>query len=162
MLNFHFDRLYHGSSTLLAFGAVLKWRGQAYVDDWQATDFYAVLEFFRPEHCIAHKDAVFMVSSPDDIDAAGGATEWCAEVKPLGTCSRHDLNWCSEISCLISDGQACTSVAVQTAAHAYWAGEPHGLEAACVWEYLARSMQILRCESFDSLEENLPLSNQTP
>ncbi len=85
-------------------GTILTPRNQEYEKDWENTDFYSVLEHYRPMNKPAHKNSVFMVTDPDDVDLAGGGTEWLMTVKPLGPVSRHDLNWSSEISMLLSDG----------------------------------------------------------
>ena len=47
-------RLYHGSAIELPVGLVLTGRGDQYESAWSHTDFYAVLEQFRPAHCIPH------------------------------------------------------------------------------------------------------------
>lgn len=130
-------RYFHGSMDELPVGTVLTPRGEAYAQAWGATDFYPILEAFRPEGARAHKDAVFLVADPDDIDLAGGGTEWIFAVEPLGTVTKHDLNWSSEISCLLSDGHAADSDAVRQAAANYWSGLPHHDEN--VWEYLGYS-----------------------
>lgn len=87
-----------------------------------------------------------MVGDPDDIDLAGGGTEWVFTVIPLGPVQRHDLNWSSEISMLISDGYAIDSPEVQIAAERYWAGVPHTDEQ--VWEYLTPAAKIIAVEPY--------------
>jgi hypothetical protein len=96
---------YHGSSNPLPVGTVLKPRGEQYQQDWQDTDFYWVLERYLPSDQLPHSQSVFMVADPDDVELAGGATDWMFTVKPLGPVQPHDLNWSSEISMLISNGQ---------------------------------------------------------
>lgn len=113
-------RLYHGSAIELPVGLVLTGRGDQYENAWSHTDFYAVLEQYRPAHCLPHREAVFMVSDPDDIDLAGGATDFVLELEvDAEAVSRHDLNWSSEISMLIGDGYAVESPEVAAAAQAY-------------------------------------------
>lgn len=141
---------YHGSSRDFVVGSVLRGRGTAYETSWNGTDFYAILERYRPADCLAHKDAVFMVGDPDDIDLAGGATEWCLEVRPIDAVSRHDLNWSSEISMLISEGSSVDDPKVVAAANSYWAGIPHFNEQ--VWEYLASAFEVVRCEPYETFQ----------
>lgn len=148
-------RYYHGSNTRLEVGDVLTSRGANYESDWEHTDFYAVLEQHRPSHMLPHRDAVFMVGDPDDVDLAGGGTEWIFHLEPFGQVSKHDLNWSSEISCLISDGHAPDSDKVTTAALNYWSGIPHHNES--VWEYLARSAKILQVGKFEDFEATADL-----
>lgn len=143
-------RLYHGSNDLLAVGTVLRGRGASYEADWHQTGFYGVLERYRPDDAIPHAEAVFAVDDPDVIDVAGGGTEWIFELEAEGPVSRHDLNWSSEISCLLSDGHAEDSEAVAAAARNYWAGLPHPNES--VWEYLVREATIVRVGSFEDFE----------
>ena len=138
---------FHGSMEALPVGYVMKGRGEAYAADWSRTDFYDVLERYRPADSIAHKDGVFMCSDPDDVDLAGGGTEWIFELRVDGPVTRHDLNWSSQISCLLSDGHGVDSPEVRKAAESYWAGIPHPDEN--VWEFLTREAVILRVEPFE-------------
>lgn len=140
-------RLYHGSYAPFEPGFVLTAR-PGYEEAWGGTDFYAALERWRPEGCLPHRGAVFMVADPNEIDLAGGATEWCLEVEPEGRVSRHDLNWGSEVSCLVSDGHAVDSPEVRAAAEAYWRGDRSPNEV--VWEYLAPSARVVRCEPYET------------
>jgi hypothetical protein len=147
-------RYFHGSNEQLEVGYVMKGRGDAYEADWKHTDFYAVLERHRPPEKLAHRDGVFMVADPDDVDLAGGGTEWLFELKPAGRVSRHDVNWSSEISCLLSDGSSEESDAVRQAALNYWTGVPHADES--VWEYLVAEAEILRVEPFETFQMSGP------
>jgi hypothetical protein len=140
------DRYFHGSSTRLEIGTILTPRGNAYEADWGKTGFYPILERFRPPKRLAHKQAVFMVGSPNDIDCAGGGTEWVFELLPLGPVTRHDLNWSSQISCLLSENHDANSPQIREAAENYWRGSPHPNES--VWEYLTSSAQIIAVEPF--------------
>jgi hypothetical protein len=105
--------------------------------------FYAALEKYRP---LSHKNAVFMVDNDDDIDLAGGGTEFVFKVIPHGKVTKHDMNWSSEISSLIGDGHSLESKEVKLSATNYWAGIPHPNEN--VWEYLAASAEIIEVYEF--------------
>jgi len=137
---------YHGSMDYLPVGTILTPRNQEYEKDWAGTDFYSVLEHYRPMNKPAHKNSVFMVADPDDVDLAGGGTEWLMTVEPLGPVSGHDLNWSSEISMLLDDGHDMLSNQVQEAALNYWNGVPHYNES--VWEYLTPQAKILAVEEY--------------
>lgn len=139
-------RYYHGSPIAHAVGTVLGGRGDAYQADWKSSMFYTVLEAHRPADCIAHHEAVFMVDNDDDLDCAGGATDWVLELQPVGPVSRHDLNWSSEICALLSEGYSASSAEVISCATNYWAGQAHPNES--VWEYLTKSAQVLSCEPY--------------
>ena len=138
-------KYYHGSSIHLPVGAILKARDE-YEAEWQHTDFYNILEHYRPANQLSHKQSVFMCDNSDDIDSAGGGTDWMFTLKPLGLVQKHDLNWSSEISCLISDGFAPNSEEIEDAARKYWAGIPHHNES--LWEYLTPSALIIAVEPF--------------
>lgn len=97
---------------------------------------------------LAHRDAVFMIGDPNEVDIAGGGTEWIFEVTPHGPVSRHDLNWSSQISCLMGDGHTLSSPEVATAANNYWNGVPHHNEN--VWEYLTTSATIIDVGMFET------------
>ena len=85
-----------------------------------------------------------MVDDIDDIDLAGGATNWIFRLKPLGPVERHDINWTSEIESLLSEGHGEADKEVIEAAKNYWTGEPHPNESA--WEYLTPSAKIVEVE----------------
>jgi hypothetical protein len=138
-------KYYHGSSIKLPVGTVLTPR-DSYEQNWSNTDFYKPLERYRPSNMLSHRESVFMVTDPDDIDLAGGATDWMFTVQPIGRVQRHDLNWSSEISSLISQGYGIDSIEVKHAAHSYWAGIPHPNES--VWEYLSPSAEIIAVETY--------------
>ena len=138
-------KYYHGSNTELPVGTILK-PSPTYENDWSRTDFYQILEDHRPTNILGHKNSVFMCDNPDDIDLAGGGTEWLFTVVPLGPVQRHDLNWSSEISSLMSEGYSATSTEVLKAAENYWNGVPHHDEN--VWEYLTPSAKIIAVEPY--------------
>ena len=143
-------RYFHGSYIPLEVGLIMKGRGEEYEKDWCETDFYLILEKYRPKEYLPHKQAVFMTNCVDDIDNAGGATEWVFEVKPVGQVSRHDLNWSSEISCLIGDGHPDDYPPIIQAANNYLSGKPRSNES--LWEYLVKEVIIIRCEPFDTFK----------
>lgn len=133
----------HGSSVALPVGTLLRGRGAAYIADWSGSGFYSILEAHRPAHCLAHAQAVFMVGADDDLDCAGGATDWVFTLKPCGPVTRHDMNWSSEICYLISEGISHTGPEIAACAAHYWAGTPHPNES--VWEYLTAEAEVLAC-----------------
>jgi hypothetical protein len=138
------SQLFHGSyDGSFEPGTVLKARPHIYEEAWQGTDFYAILERHRPEGLLPHKGSVFMVGDEDDVDLSGGPIDVIYLVEPLGKLQRHDLNWSSEISCLMSElgPNGADSEEVNKAAKAYWNGDPHHDEN--VWEYLAPAMKII-------------------
>jgi len=141
-------KFYHGSAKPIEPGTVMTGRGERYESEWTDTDFFWALEIHRPADCLPHREAVFLVDNVEDIDNAGGCTDWCLEVEPGERISRHDLNWSSEISCLVGDGHGLYSDEVKAAAAKYWSGESSG--DSCVWEYLTDRATVVSCEALDA------------
>ena len=139
------ETFYHGSMVELPVGTVLAARDN-YEENWSSTDFYHILEKYRPENMLSHKESVFMVGNDEDVDLAGGGTEFLFTVKPLGPIQKHDVNWSSEISMLVSDGYDIDSEGIKKAAMNYWNGVPHYNEQ--VWEYLTTKAEILTAEEY--------------
>jgi len=137
---------YHGSMTRLPVGTILTPRLEDYENNWGGTDFYRALEMYRPANMMSHKESVFMCDNEEDVDAAGGGTDWLFTVQPLGKIERHDLNWASEISMLADQGYDIDSNEIEDAAYNYWHGIPHPNES--VWEYLAPKAKIIKVEEY--------------
>ena len=149
-------RFFHGTYEKLENGITLSGREEEYEKDWSNTDFYKILELFRPEEMISHKSGVFLCHHPDDIDAAGGGTDYICEMKPVGKIQRHDMNWSSEISSIMSDGYDLEKI--EKAASNYWKGVAYGNGKDSLWEYIAEGALVLSCHSFDSafIEDDIP------
>lgn len=110
----------------------------------QSLSSYLPLEHYRPTGMLSHREAVFMCDSDEDLDAAGGGTEWVFTVKPLGPVQKHDMNWGSEISMLLEEYDISDSQ-IEEAALNYWHGVP---SVDPLWEYLTPSALILNVEEF--------------
>jgi len=136
---------YHGSYEPLKVGTILTPR-KNYELNWADTDFYWPLEKHRLNNMLSHKQSVFMVSDPDDVDLAGGATDYLLTAKPLGPIQKHDLNWSSEISMLMDQGYDIDSDQVEDAALNYWNGVPHYNES--VWEFLTTKAEVVAVEEY--------------
>ena len=136
---------YHGSSDNLTVGTILVPRDKDYESDWKDTGFYGILEKYRPVGMIAHKDAVFMCGNDDDLDCAGGGTDYVFTLQPLGPVEKHSFNWGSDINCL-SENSVKNAALIEEAAKNYWQGVPHHSED--VWEYLTTSAKILAVEEY--------------
>lgn len=136
---------YHGSNDYLPVGTILTARS-GYEERWAHTDFYRILEMYRPPNMLSHNKSVFMCDNPDDVDLAGGGTEWLFTVVPFGPVQRHDMNYSSEISSLISLGYDYDSEEVMDAANDYWSGQESPNEV--IWEYLTTSAKIIKVEEY--------------
>lgn len=139
------NRFYHGSMNELPVGTILKPQAN-YEQNWGNTDFYSILEKYRPQDLLSHKNSVFLVQDEDDIDLAGGGTEYIFTVIPLGRIEKHDMNWSSEISMLVSEGYKPESKEIRKAALNYWNGIPHYNES--VWEFLTPAAKIIAVEEY--------------
>lgn len=140
------EHFYHGSSKYLDVGTILTPRNQDYEADWGDSDFYKILEFYRPQDKLGHSNSVFMTDNIDDVDLASGGSEWLFTVVPLGPVQRHDLNWSSEISALVQEGYNVDSSEIKSAAEKYWNGVPHPNES--LWEYLTSRAKIVHVEEY--------------
>lgn len=138
-------KLYHGSSDYLPVGTILTPRDD-YESRWEHTNFFRPLEFYRQKDKLSHAKSVFMVDNEDDVDLAGGGTDYIFTVIPIGPVQKHDMNWASEISSLIDLGHDIDSPEVEDAAAAYWAGEESPNEI--IWEYLAPKAKIIAVEVY--------------
>ena len=139
------DLYYHGSYNPLEVGTILT-PTENYEENWKDTDFYWPLEKYRPKNMLSHKESVFMVSDPDDVDLSGGATDYLLTIKPLGPIQKHDLNWSSEISMLVDQGYDIDSEEIKDAATNYWNGVPHYNES--VWEFLTTKAKVVAVEEY--------------
>jgi hypothetical protein len=107
---------------------------------------FDLLDQFKPGGYIGRNEGIYMCDNVDDIDWAGGATEYTYIVEPVGRVERHDQNWMYEIEILINDahmdnfgndemgslGDPNSKARkklmndIKKAAHGYWKGEPWG------------------------------------
>ncbi len=138
---------YHGSMDHLEVGTVLV-PDKDYEKNWGRNGFYKALKHYRPKHMLGHDQVVFMVTDEDDVDNAGGGTEWLFVVKPLGPVTRHDMNWCGEICLLLEEDEMEDEIEekIKQAADNYWNGVAHPGES--MWEYLTPKAEILSVERF--------------
>ena len=134
-------KFYHGSYDKFEVGEILTPGEDDYEEGMENVEWYHVLHQHRPMESRQHSWSVFMTGNEDDIDVAGGSTDYVYEVEPIGDVERHDINWASEISYLLDAGHEPDSDEIKEAAANYWAGKPHHNEQ--VWEYLAPKAKIV-------------------
>ena len=135
------QKFYHGSHDQFEVGEILTPGEDEYEEGMENVEWYHVLHQHRPMESRQHSWSVFMTGNEDDIDVAGGSTDYVYEVEPIGDVERHDINWASEISYLLDAGHDHNSAEIAEAAANYWAGKPHHNEQ--VWEYLAPKARIV-------------------
>jgi hypothetical protein len=137
----------HASLIKLESGTILKPRND-YEQHWGKTDFYNILEQYRPKEMLSHKESIFMCTSADDLDNAIGG-EYIFEVEPLGKIEIHDLNWSTEVSILVSDNAPIEMI--KEAALNYWNGTIH--QNGELFEYMALSAKIIKVHLYESYQD---------
>ena len=137
----------HASLEELNVGTILKPKDN-YVEHWEKTDFYNILEKYRPPHMLAHHESVFMCETAEDLDNCMGG-EYIFEIKPHQKIEKHDMNWSSEVSMLVCDN--APEEKIKMAAENYWNGVPHTNES--LWEYLTPSAEIIAVHLYDEYED---------
>lgn len=137
----------HASLEILEIGTILKPR-KDYEEHWGKTDFYHKLEKYRPKSMLSHKESIFMCSSAEDLDNCMGG-EYIFEIVPDKRIERHDLNWSTEISCLVSDN--APEEKIKEAALNYWNEIEH--ENGAVWEYLTPSAIVKKVFLYEDYED---------
>lgn len=118
----------HSSLEKLPVETVLKLRHN-YVEHWGATTFYEVLEKYRPANMLAHHESVFMCTSIEDLDNCMEGT-YLFLVEPHERVEHHDMQWSTEISCLVDMG--ASEEKIKEVALKYWHGIP---SSDPLWEY---------------------------
>ena len=136
--------LWHASFDRLPVGTVLSPRPD-YEMRWTTDCAGRILEDVRPADALAHRDAVFACSDPQDCDNAGAHCEWLFGIEPHGAVERHDLAWASDIDRLVSDGWPPGDPAIVELARRYWTGEA---SEDPVWEHLCTSAVIVSVEPY--------------
>ena len=137
------NKYYHGSYEYMERGLILTPR-DTYEQDWGQNRWYQALEYYRPKNMLSHKEAIFMCDNPNDIDSAGGGTDWVFTLEPLGRVERHDMNWMSTAD-LALESSDITDEEVSIPCHNYWEGVPSNDP---LWEYLTPKARILSVEEY--------------
>ena len=151
------DIYYHGTDNFLPTGTVMTGRGSAYAEDWKTLgEAYDILEERRPQHLIAHRNAVFMcsvdVDNPpdtglDNIGICGGGTKYVSILRPKAPVSRHDINQMSLAQHLI--GEEADIKEIYAAVDDYWAGVASGDP---LWEFLTTEAVVFKTEVFQTYD----------
>lgn len=140
------ENFLHSSLEHLEVGTILKPRDN-YEEVWSQTDFYATLEAYRPSHMLAHHESVFFCTKIEDLDNCMEG-QYLFEIIPNERIERHDMNWSTEISCLMSDG--APEEKLKEVALKYW----HGVASSDpLWEYQILSAVITKVHLYDDYEE---------
>lgn len=140
--------LYHGSRKKFRTGTVLIPQKTGYVSgskmDVIERDAHfrieSILEKYRPPNAIPRKDAVFMVTDPEEIDYAGGYNDNIYIVEPLGPITRCNMAWYTELYSYCWDEEIDETLVAGFAQH-YWSGYPKG--DSDLYEFLTSKAKII-------------------
>ena len=133
---------YHGSSKPFTPGFVLLPQGNTPLSK---ENYSVLLEKYRPSDMLSHYNSVFMTDNMDDLDNVGASIDYVLKVYPLGNVERHDMNWSSELICLL-DEKHPNQKEIEKVIKNYWDGIPHYDEN--LWEYLTPSAKVISCEKY--------------
>jgi hypothetical protein len=124
----------------LPVGTLLRPNPKGYTSESEANALESLFEQYRPPRQLSRRKAVFMVAAPDEIDAAGGYTDYIYKVEPEGAIEKHDLAWYTEaeIQLALGNVEAATS-----AIHSYWRGIPFPNAERSLFEYLAPAAVVV-------------------
>jgi hypothetical protein len=146
-------RYYHGSKTKFSVGDILTPQSEGYVMgsglDHSELEAHMrleqAMEDYRPASAVPRQKAVFMVTDPEDIDYAGGYTDFIYEVVPLGPVTKANLHWYSALNNYVFDEDVDPEV-VKKLASQYWNATPskHSL-----FEYLTPAARIIAITESD-------------
>lgn len=137
---------FHGSELELDIGTIVTRPENRYVN--LKEPYEAFLEATRPENMISRDEAVFMVDKEDDIDPAGGSTEFVYLVEPIGPVQSHDMNWLTEVQICLEDDD---HDGAYLNAKKYWSAEEYPFPENRLVEYLAKSFKVLELVTEHSL-----------
>ncbi len=146
--------LYHGSRKEFPVGFTLLPQSDGYASssDESIANTERILESHRPAQCLPRAKSVFMVTDPEEIDFAGGYTDFVYQVEPVGKVEKNDMAWYSSLATVIWD-DVNDPEAIRLA-EGYWSGQPEKplrsfeyralLESHTLFEYRAPSAKIIR------------------
>jgi hypothetical protein len=129
---------FHGSELELDIGTIVMRPENGYVN--LKEPYEAFLESARPENMISRTEAVFTVGKEDDIDPAGGSTEFVYLVELIGHVQAHDMNWLTEVQICLEDDD---HEGAYLNAKKYWSGEEYPFPENRLVEYIAKSFKVL-------------------
>ena len=147
--------LYTGSSGELVVGSAYKARQ---TEGHFLRPIELVMEASRPANTPSRMGAFFLVKTPDEIETAGGNTNFVYAVKPIGVYSKHHFGWMGRVyNAMVpfcrhrapdeeKDRAAPQLLHLAEWADNYWEGIPYRAPAGeppTVWEYLAPEIMVL-------------------
>lgn len=135
-------QLFHGSYKSFPIGFRLLPQNDGYTSYEEVQEIEQLFEQYRPEHKTPRKQSVFLTDDINNIDGAGGYTDYIYVVNPESTPEASDLAWYSEAGSIYSDEQ-CVSDRLIEAIENYWNGTSYHTPSQSNFEYRCKSATIL-------------------
>ncbi len=111
-----------------------------YTSSESVKDIEELFESVRPSHCIPRTNCVFLTKSIEDIDYAGGYTDYIYLVS-VENINSSDLAWYSKASCQLSDGDIQGAI---KSAIKYWSGDIFEIAKHSLFEYRSNCALIIK------------------
>jgi len=134
--------LYHGSNKRMKLGTIITSRSDGYTSMESEREIEDLFEKYKPANKISRKNCVYMVSNPDDIDAAGGYSDYIYMVNPIGPIDKSDLSWYAEVDGLLHDKNKNIKI-IKSYINNYWTGVQYKTKEHSLFEYRANSAKII-------------------
>ena len=134
-------QLFHGSYKSFHVGFRLLLQKDGYTSYEEVQKIEDLFEKYRPENKTSRKHSVFLTDDIDNIDGAGGYTDYIYLVNPESNPEASDLAWYSEADSLY-DGEESPSEELLNAITMYWNGTPYHTPSQSNFEYRCKSALI--------------------
>lgn len=134
-------KLFHGSRKNFPIGFRLLPQADGYTSYQEVQNIENLFEKYRPENKTSRKSSVFLTDNINNIDGAGGYTDYIYAVEPELTPEASDLAWYSEADSLY-DEEETPSKELLNAIAMYWNGTPYHDSSKSNFEYRCKSALI--------------------
>ena len=135
---------YHGSDKKFDIGFILQPQTDGYANLESEKEIEDLFEKYKPKDKISRKNCVYLVSDINNIDMAGGGTEYIYFVDPIGQIDKSDLTWYSEVYSLYTEDTK-ESLLVPLIMN-YWNGIQFKPKVNSLFEYRCKSAEIISIE----------------
>ena len=129
---------YHGSNTKLRLGDAIYPNPKGYTNAHEVRALEDLFESVKPANIeFSRKDCVFLCDCEEDIDNAGGHTDYIYKVDlESGFTEKSDMSWYTKSSVQLADGNI---KGAKKSAEKYWSGEAN----EGVYEYRTDEVLII-------------------
>jgi len=134
-------KVYHGSTKKFDVGFVLTPQGYGYAFMDSEKEIEDIFERLRPKNKLSRKNCVYLVSNIDEVDNAGGYTDYIYEVDPIGVVQKSDLAWYTNVAIIISDKYKEEDIIESV--NNYWQGVQYKNKEHSLFEYRCMKAKIV-------------------